>query len=92
MTVLPLNLSSLVGTISETELELISRDNPDARIETNNRGQLIFMSSTGGETGNRNGELFFQVKLWNKQTKLGLDFDSSTGFKLPNSAVRSKKC
>lgn len=89
MTVLPLNLSSLVGTISETELELISRDNPDARIEINNRGQLIFMSPTGGETGKRNGNLFLQVGNWNLQTKLGEVFDSSTGFRLSNSAVRS---
>jgi Uma2 family endonuclease len=89
MTVLPLNLSSLVGKINEKELEILARDNPDARLETNSIGQLIFMSPTGGETGNRNGELFFQVKLWNKKSKLGEVFDSSTGFKLSNSAVRS---
>ena len=48
-----LNLSSLVEKISDRELELLSRDNPDARLETNSLGQLIFMPPTGGETGDR---------------------------------------
>lgn len=47
------------------------------------------MSPTGGETSQRNSELIFQVKLWNRQNKLGKVFDSSGGFKLSNGAVRS---
>lgn len=47
------------------------------------------MSPTGGETGNRNLRLAFQIELWNSKSKLGKVFDSSTGFKLPNNAVRS---
>ena len=89
MTALTLNLSSLVDKVSDRELELLSRDNPDARLETNSIGQLIIMPPTGGETGERNSELIFQVKFWNKQSKLGKVFDSSTGFKLSNDAVRS---
>lgn len=89
MTGLTLNLSSLVEKISDRQLELLSRDNPDARLETNSQGQLIVMPPTGGETGDRNSELIFQVKLWNKQSRLGKVFDSSTGFKLSNGAVRS---
>ena len=89
MTALTLNFSSLVDRISDRELELLSRDNPDARLETNAHGHLIFMSPTGGETGERNSELIFQVKLWNKRTKLGKVFDSSTGFRLSNDAIRS---
>lgn len=89
MTALTLNLSSLIEKISDRDLELLARDNPDARLEKNSQGQLIFMSPTGGETGNRNLRLAFQVELWNKQNKLGKVFDSSTGFKLSNDAVRS---
>jgi len=89
MSAFTLNLSSLVDSISDRQLEALSRDNPDARLERDSQGHLIFMSPTGGETGNRNGELFFQIKLWNKQSKLGQVFDSSTGFKLSNGAVRS---
>jgi len=89
MTALTLNLSSLVDKISNRQLEHLSRDNPDARLETNSMGQLIFMSPTGGETSEKNSELIFQVQSWNKQSKLGKVFDSSGGFKLSNEAVRS---
>jgi Uma2 family endonuclease len=84
-----LNLSSLVKKISERELEALSRNNPEARLEIDREGNLIFMSPTGSQTGDRNLELAFQIKLWNKQNKLGKVFDSSTGFKLSNGAVRS---
>ena len=89
VTALTLNFSSLIGKVSDEELELLSRDNPDARIEINSHGYLIFMSPTGGETGYRNLRLAFQVELWNKRTKLGKVFDSSTGFRLSNDAIRS---
>ena len=89
MTALTLNLSSLLDKVSDRDLELLVRDNPDARLETNSIGRLIIMPPTGGETGERNSELNFQLKLWNKQNKLGKVFDSSTGFKLSNDAVRS---
>ena len=89
MAILPLNLSPLVDKISDHELELLARNNPDARLETNSAGQLIFMPPTGTETGDKNLELAFQIKLWNKQSKLGKVFDSSTGFKMSNNAVRS---
>jgi Uma2 family endonuclease len=89
MTALTLNLSSLVETISVSDLEILCRDNPDARLETDSYGHLIFMSPTGGETSERNSELIFQVQFWNKQSKLGKVFDSSGGFKLSNQAVRS---
>lgn len=47
------------------------------------------MSPTGSQSGQRNGKLFFQVELWNSQKTLAVTFDSSTGFKLANGAVRS---
>jgi Uma2 family endonuclease len=47
------------------------------------------MSPTGSESGRQNGDLFGQIWYWNRQTKLGIVFDSSTGFTLPNDAKRS---
>ncbi len=38
-----LNLSSLVDRVSDHALELLSRDNPDARLETNSKGQLLMI-------------------------------------------------
>ncbi len=47
------------------------------------------MSPKGGEKGDRNDEISFQLRAWNKQTQLGKTFNSSTGFSLPNGALRS---
>jgi Uma2 family endonuclease len=47
------------------------------------------MPPTGGETGKRNSDINFELNLWNRQTKLGIVFDSSTCFKLPNGGERS---
>lgn len=63
--------------------------NPDVKFERNAKGEIIIMSPTGGETGNRNSEINADFVIWNRQTKLGIVFDSSTCFKFPNNAVRS---
>ena len=42
------------------------------------------MPPTGSETGRRNSDLNFQLKAWSRQNNLGVVFDSSTGFKLPD--------
>ena len=47
------------------------------------------MPPTGGETSNRNIEISYQVQAWSRQSKLGIAFDSSAGFTLPNKADRS---
>ena len=47
------------------------------------------MAPTGGETGSYNAELNADFVIWNRQSKLGIVFDSSTCFRLPNQALRS---
>ena len=60
------------------------------QLELTADGELIVMPPTGGETGNRNSELTFQLQAWSRQNRqLGLAFDSSTLFTLPNCAKRS---
>ncbi|MBL1211689.1 Uma2 family endonuclease, partial [Geminocystis sp. GBBB08] len=53
------------------------------------KGDLVIMSPTGGETGNRNIDLAYQLQAWNRRYKKGIAFDSSTGFKLPSGSTRS---
>lgn len=89
MSAITLSLKPFIEKVSDRDLEWLCRENPEARLETNAEGKLIVMSPTGSLTGDRNLEIAFQIKLWNKRTKLGKVFDSSTGFKLSNSAVRS---
>ena len=67
----------------------LCQDNRDLRFERNSNGDIVIMPPTGGETGNRNSSITYQLYAWNNQNKLGVTFDSSTGFKLPNGADRS---
>ncbi|WP_299402143.1 Uma2 family endonuclease [Acaryochloris sp. IP29b_bin.148] len=63
--------------------------NRDLKFERSAAGELIIMPPTGGTTGNRNSRLNQQLCNWADQDGMGLIFDSSTGFKLPNGADRS---
>jgi Uma2 family endonuclease len=63
--------------------------NPLHRFERNAQGELIIMSPTGTESGERNFNLIVQFGIWVEQDGTGIGFDSSTGFTLPNGAVRS---
>ena len=83
------NLKAIVPKIGSDELMILSKDNPEAKFETNSHGHLIVMSPTGSNSGRRNTKLIFQIELWNSRVNLGVTFDSSTGFILSNGAVRS---
>jgi Uma2 family endonuclease len=80
---------SCVCQLTDEQFYQLCRNNPDIKFERNATGELIVMSPTGGETGNRNIEIAGDFVIWNRQTKSGKLFDSSTCFKLPNGADRS---
>ena len=84
-----LNIKAFTDSISDRSLEQLCKENPDLRFETDANGKLIIISPTGSESGKRNSSLIAQVWYWNNQSKLGEVFDSSTGFKLSNGAIRS---
>jgi len=88
MTALTLNLDAIVQ-LTDDAFYALCRANPDIQFERTAKGELIVMPPTGGETGNRSIELAFQLQAWSRQNQLGIAFDSSTGFKLPNGADRS---
>ena len=67
----------------------LCRANPDWKLERTSQGDLVVMAPTGGETGARNANLLIRLGVWNEQYQLGVVFDSSTGFHLPNGADRS---
>lgn len=83
-----LNLESVID-LTDDQFYQLCRNNPDLKFERNAQGDLIIMSPTGGETGNRNFNLALELGNWNRHAKLGVCFDSSTGFKFPNGADRS---
>jgi Uma2 family endonuclease len=75
--------------MSSEEFFAFCQLNNDLRIERTADGQMIIMAPTGSETGNRNSEINAEIVFWNRVHKLGVTFDSSTGFTLPNGAERA---
>ena len=84
-----LNLKPLANLITVEHFEQLCQLNPELKLETNHKGELIVMSPTGFETGKNNADLLIQFGIWNRRYKLGVICDSSTGFILPNGAIRS---
>jgi Uma2 family endonuclease len=86
----PLRLKSpLFQRWSPDEFLEFCASNPNLRIERSANGDLIVMAPAGMESGDWNSEIDFQLRLWAKKDGTGKVFDSSTGFTLPNGAIRS---
>lgn len=88
MTALTLDLRSTME-LTDERFEQICYSNRDLRFERSAKGELVVMSPTGSETGGQNTSLTGQLWVWERKTKIGKSFDSSTGFTLPNGAIRS---
>ncbi|ACK66054.1 protein of unknown function DUF820 [Rippkaea orientalis PCC 8801] len=79
----------IITKIDDKQFYQLCRYNPELKLEQNQKGQIIIMSPTGGETGKKNAELIIDFGIWNRQKKSGQIFDSSTCFKLPLGSNRS---
>lgn len=88
MNALTLNLLPVIK-LTDEQFEQLAATNHDLRLELTTKRELVIMPPTGGETGERNLDIEGQLWYWNRQTKLGKAFNSSTGFRLPNGATRS---
>ena len=87
---IPVNIpATLTLTVTHEQLVELAIANRDLQLERTATGELIVMPPTGSDIGNRNLDIEGQLWLWNRQTKLGKAFNSSTGFHLPNGADRS---
>ena len=76
--------------ISEEEFFRFCRMNDMLDFERDSKGNIIFMSPTGSLTGSFNSDILIEIGSWLHSHKIpGKLFDSSTGFTLPNSSVRS---
>ena len=85
----PIRFPAWVAPLNDDQFYDFCQLNPDTKFERNADGTIITMSLTGGESGERNSEITLELGLWNRQARSGHVYDSSTGFKLPNGAVRS---
>jgi Uma2 family endonuclease len=69
--------------------EQFSALNDDMRIELTAEGMIELMPPAFGVTSSKNSIIAIQLGNWTLQDGNGVSFDSSGGFTLPNSAVRS---
>ena len=75
--------------LTDEQFWLLCHRNREYRFEMNAQGELTIIPPTGSDTGRRNFDIIVQLGIWNKKNKLGVAFESSTGFTLPNGAKRS---
>lgn len=83
-----LNLKPIAHLTDEQFYQLCVA-NHDLSLEMSAVGELIIVPPVGGESGNQEAELITDLEIWNRQTKLGKVFSSSTIFILANGAKRS---
>ena len=76
--------------VTQEQFTILSQANRDLKLERTATGELIVNPPTGWETGERNRSITGQLDRWYEENEdLGKAFDSSTGFILPNGAIRS---
>jgi len=82
--------NSIALQVTPEQFTTLAAANRDLRLERTSQGELIVNPPAGWETGERNSSLTGQLYQWYEANEtLGKVFDSSTGFTLPNGAIRS---
>ncbi len=75
--------------LTDEELQLFCESNDFMRVELEPNGDLTVMTPAGPESGNLNGLLTMHIGIWSETDGQGRFFDSSSGFRLPDGAMRS---
>jgi len=76
----------MVFSISDAELLELSERNPGYQFERTAEGRLL-VTPSGSKGGQRSLEVAGQLRDWNKKKRLGVVFDSSAGFRLPDGSL-----
>ncbi|MBX6313031.1 MAG: Uma2 family endonuclease [Isosphaeraceae bacterium] len=75
--------------VSRRVFERLCRANPDLRLGRMARGELWVLPPAGSDSGRRNASLTARLWNWNRAFGLGVAFDSSSGFTLPNGVIHA---
>jgi len=75
--------------LTDEELLLFCESNDCIRVELEPNGDLTVMTPGGSGSGRLNSYLTFQIASWTEADGRGEHFDSSSGFRLPDGAMRS---
>lgn len=89
MTAISLNLAPLLPKLTHEQFYHLCVANKDVAMERSPQGELIIMSPVGGESGIGEADYITDLNLWNRQSRSGLVFSSSTVFSLPGGGDRS---
>jgi len=82
--------NSIALQVTPEQFTTLAAANRDLRLERTSQGELIVNPPTGWETGEENWKIAGELYLWWRNFgEVGKVFDSSTGFTLPNGAIRS---
>lgn len=88
MAAIVLNLKPFVE-LSDDQFYQLCQNHRNLKFERTAQGELLIVSPVGGEGGSREADLIGDLVFWNRRTKIGKVFSSSTCFKLANGANRS---
>ena len=76
--------------VSHLDFAAIAAANRDLRLERTAKGELMVNPPTGSASGRRNLSISAQLWIWSEANEtLGVAFNSSAGFTLPNGAIRA---
>ena len=75
--------------LTEDQFFEFCQANRELRIERTSSGDIVVMPPEGWGSGYRGSELVGQLRNWAMRDRTGVAVGSSTGFTLPNGAVRS---
>jgi len=73
---------------TQEEFAALAAAYPDLRMELSREGELTIMPPAFTKTGMRNFKVAVRFGAWSEANELGIGFDSSSGFTLPNGAMR----
>ena len=79
----------VITRLTDAEFYALCQENPQFQLERDADHHLIIMPRAGSDSSESSLESQGQLWLWNRRTRLGHVYESSAGFILPNSAVRS---
>lgn len=84
-----LHIPPRIDVFSDDELFEFCLANPELRIERDETGHILIMPPTGLESSFTNGELYGEVRNWNRAAKKGRTSESNGGYTLPDTSMRA---
>jgi Uma2 family endonuclease len=85
--VLTVRMPARAAPMSDDQFAEFCAANSDLRIERMANGDLKIMPPAFSRTGYQNADITGQLYQWAKRDRSGVGFDSSAGFKLPDTAI-----